>query len=113
MDNKIYNMEACLQNNGYLLFYFSSFFSRLTKLMILLFGLANLVCGILILFFEEKRKRNMFLQVLFLLQMLNAWVLHFPFVEHLDNRGREMKHFMLSIMIAFSLVMLAGYRTTH
>ena len=100
-----------MQNNGYLLFYFSSFYAKISKLIILLFGVTTLASGILILFFEDKKRRNTFLQILFILQLFNAFIIHNPFVEHLDSQPRELKHFMLSIMIGFSLFMLAGYRT--
>ena len=110
-DTKLYNIEATMQNGGWLLFRFSSFWSRFSKLIIFLYGLATLTSGIFILFFEEKKKRNVFLQVLVLLLIFDAFVLHNPFVEHLDSRSRELKHFMLSTMIGFSLLMICGYRS--
>ncbi len=100
-----------MQNSGLLIFRFAVFWQRFSRLIIFLYGVAAFVCGIGMLFFEEKRKRIVFLQVLFLVQLFDAFILHNPFVEHLDSRSRETKHFLLSLMIGFSLLMVAGYRT--
>jgi hypothetical protein len=110
-DTKLYNIESYLLNSGVLLFHFQGFFSRFSSLIILIYGLGTLISGVCMLFFDDKKKRNIFLQILVILLIFDAFIAHNPFVEQLDSRPREFKHFMLSIMIAFSLFMVAGYRT--
>lgn len=76
-----------------------------------MYGALTLISGIGILFFDDKSKRNAFLQVLIVLQLIYAFFMHNPFFEQDIARSREFKHFMLSMMITFSLFMIMGYRT--
>ena len=109
-DYKMYNTESWLFNNGVLLFKFSTFLSRFSKLFVMVYGFASFVCGAMALFFEEGSKRRLFLQGLFILVAVDIFVLHFPLVEKSEQRSIEMKHCLLSVMIAFSLLMVGGFR---
>ena len=59
---KTYNLETYLYNNGLLFYRFHShFFKYFSDQIVLIYGVMTLFCGIGMLFFDEKKKRNIFL----------------------------------------------------
>ena len=123
-DRKLYNMEAHFINNyPSISFQFRSYLplqtlrgepssTDLSKLVIILYGAAILVLGCLSFFYEDRKMRSLFVQLLFLLQIFDAMVLHQPLVEdrHLDTFGCEVTHCALTVAICFSLMMVVGQR---
>ena len=114
LETKLYNLDTIFENNNIPFFSLHFLHSSpiVCQLLILSFGLANLTSGCLILFFEERKKRNIFLQVLFITQMFKAFVIHNPVTSSTpEGNSKEWKDCILSFMIGVSLFMMAGYRT--
>lgn len=107
---KIYNMEVYLNNRGYLLLPFEKLINSISFLILPIFGLLMTLCGLGFIFFEEKGKRARLTEVLIVLQIIDALIIHNPFIENQEMRSLEMKHFMLDILIVFALVMVVGFR---
>jgi hypothetical protein len=69
------------------------------------------VAAVGLIFFEERGKRVRFITLIAALTLIDAFVLHNPFIEHGEKRQHhEAKHCLLSLTIAASLFMVAGYR---
>ena len=85
--------------------YFSSIFS-------VIFGLVSISLGALFAFFDDRDKRDKFAQYLILLQIFDAFVLHFPFIEQpgMNTYHRELKHMTYSLGVTFGLIMALGMR---
>eukprot|EP00347_Sterkiella_histriomuscorum_P019845 403340083 len=109
-DLKIYNTEAYLYNKGLLLVHFSNFVQYLSPLIIPIYGLIVLLTSIGFVFFEDMKKRVIFIQILILMQLLDAFIVHNPIIENYEMRSTECKYFMLDFLIIFTLVMIAGFR---
>src|SRR5947209_2842194 len=73
---KIVNIEVYLYNSGLLLFNFASFFSKYSRLLILLYGLLEFIAAIGLIFFEEREKRVKFIAIIVVMTVLDALVLH-------------------------------------
>ncbi len=124
LDRKLYNVESyCLQNYPSLPCEFRSYLpfqgspddnsSLLSKIIVFLYGAAILVFGSAsFFFFDDKDQRAYFLQLLIITQFIDAFLLHFPFVEEktLDTYSRDMKYFMLTLGVTSGILMLLGYR---
>ena len=87
----------------------SSYFS---KLVILLYGIATLSLGCLVYFFDDKRKRSFYAQILIFFQIFDAFVLHLPFIEakNFEHYSNELTSFTLTLVAGFSLIMVVGLR---
>ena len=107
---KIVNIEVYLYNSGLLLFNFAGFFSAYSRLLILLYGIIEFCAAVGLIFFEEREKRVRFIAIIVVMTIVDALVLHNPFVEHGKPLHHETKHCLLSLTIASSLLMVAGYR---
>ena len=122
LDSKLHNMEADWNNNyPSLSFRFKrilpfqniapgSVGTALSRMVMFTYGLATLVLGCLAFWFDEKRLRSLFIQILIALQMFYAFVLHLPFVEDkgMDSYTEEMERFIQSLMISSGLLMVVG-----
>ena len=84
----------------------------ISKLTLLLFGVACIVIGSLSFFFEDKQRRAMYLQYLILLQIIQAFFLHMPFVEppETERYSRELKEFWLILGVTSGVVMMLSFR---
>ena len=107
---KVYNLETYLLNKGFLLFSFEKFLQNFSSYIMILYGLLLFLLAVGFVFFEDKKKRTKIIQYLILLQVYDAFVMHNPFVENYEMRSLELKHFIMDIMIAFALIMVAGFR---
>ncbi len=107
---KMYNLEVYLDNHSLLLFKFYPLVRSLSWLIIIALGLIQLVLGSLFLFFDDKHRRRIIVEVLVLQQVFQATIVHLPIVENSESFGTEMKHFLTNLMIAFGLVMVLGLR---
>jgi hypothetical protein len=107
---KIENLQVYLFNNGLLLFNFASVFTTYARLWIVIYGLIEFVAAVGLIFFDEREKRVKFLTLITVFTILDAFVLHNPFIEHGKNLHLETKHCLLSLTIASSLLMVAGFR---
>lgn len=107
---KIVNLEVYLNNNGLLLFRFGTFFAHYGRYFIFLYGVIEFLSAIGLIFFEEREKRVKFIIVIVIMTVLDALVIHNPFIEHGKPLHHETKHCLLSLTIASSLLMVAGYR---
>ena len=84
----------------------------LSKLLLLLFGLACIGFGSLTIFFQDKERRASLLQYLILLQLIEAFFLHTPLVEttDTDRYSRELKKFWLNVSVISGILMMLGFR---
>ncbi len=88
--------------------------SSFSKLVIFTYGLAVLGLGSAsFYFFDDKDKRAFTLQLLIILQLVDAFFIHLPFIEEktLDTYSKDMKYFMLTLSISCGIIMNLGYRT--
>ena len=76
------NLESWYFNKGLLIFHFEYLLRYISRIFIKLLGLAELVGGAGMLFFEEKDKRVIFVTTLLVTTIIDAFVIHLPFVEY-------------------------------
>ncbi len=84
----------------------------ISKLTLLIYGVACIVIGSLSFFFDDKNKRATYLQYLILLQVIEAFFLHMPFVEppETERYSRELKKFWLILSVTSGILMMLGFR---
>ncbi len=109
-ETKIYNTEVYLMNKGLLLISFKNYFISISSLLITTLGLAMCLSALGFLFFEQHKKRVLFIQILIVIMSIDAILLHNPFIENASMFATEIKHFLLDFLIIFSLFMVAGFR---
>ena len=84
----------------------------LSKLIIFGFGFAILTSTSLCYLYGDREKRVTYLQYLFLLQILDAFLVHIPFVEERESESysRDMKRFWLTLSACSGIMMMLGFR---
>ncbi len=125
LDQKLQNFESTLMANQWI---GSSGFRRwlpfqgsedselatpLSCILVFLFGALTLFSASSMYFFDDRDKRNQFVQILLLTAIFDILVLHQPFVEDrtLNNYSRDMKHVILSGGVACGLLTIMGTRS--
>ena len=83
---KISNLEVYLSNSGLLLFPFANLFTSIPRIWIMLYGLIEFLAAVGLIFFEERTKRVKFITLIVIFTVLDALVLHNPFIEHRGKR---------------------------
>jgi hypothetical protein len=81
-DTKLYNLESNLYNRGMLLFHFYRSLHPLTSTFLYLYGLAILLAGSAVAFFDEMNIRNAVLKFLIVAEVFEALIVHNPFIEN-------------------------------
>ena len=104
-DNKLYNLQAYLYNRQLLIFEFYEKMRSLTNTFLLIYGLAILIGGSAIAFFDEKHIRNNVLKLLIAAEIFESLIIHNPFIENQEGRHNELHWLVKNLAIVVCLVL--------
>ncbi|CDW79951.1 px domain containing protein [Stylonychia lemnae] len=97
---KIYNTESYIYNNFSRSFKFYEASLAFTNILLFLYGFLMLVSGCATAFFDDLETRDYFLRILIGLQIVEAFIIHNPFIETSEMKTRDMIWFVRTAVVS-------------